>query len=259
MSLLRKFAHLSSGVPVRYISLFTSLFFLFPNLQLMHAATASTVVQQLGAVFSPSGEIKKVTLNGQVTRYTGVTSDTGNATLTALDDGSGILTLSLSRLGQYVETEEPASIGRSCSWQDATGTSHQMDYSSCAVPLLWFMPSMALQPGTTNTVIADLGNGSLGGLDVRLLSVTNVSTSAVQGRLISGSPAVRVGLDPIKLLPVVMEYEVHPDDNPMATVKVDISYGNWSIEQGVEVPHSIQRRFNGALDLDIQIQAVSLN
>lgn len=257
--------HTSLQYPVRLLTrhlLFLSTFVfctLFQS-ESLRAATAATITQQVGSAFSPSGEISKLTLSGTVTRYAGTLADAGDITLTASDDGSGSLTLQTNSLGAYVESEEPASIGRACSWQDAAGKTHTMDYSSCAVPLLWFMPSMALQSGTTNTVVADQGVSELAGIQVRLLTVTNLPPNAHGASSPApGSPTISIGLDPVKLVPVVMEYQVHPDSNPMATVKVDVSYGDWSTEQGVQVPHSIQRRLNGALDLDIRIQSAALN
>lgn len=224
----------------------------------LRAASTTSLGQQISSAFSQVGEIKKLTLSGTVTRYLGSSSGAGNITLIASDDGSGSLSLQTTNLGNYSESEDPASLGRTCSWQDSAGNTHAMDYSSCAVPLLWFMPSIALQPGTVNTVISDQGNGELAGLQARILSVTNSAVGLPNGAP-SNSASVRVGLDPATLLPVVMEYQVHPDTNAMANVKVDITYGNWSVEQGIEIPHSIQRRINGALDMDIKIQNVTLN
>jgi hypothetical protein len=136
-----------------------------------------------------------------------------------------------------------------------------MESGSCAIPIAWFMPSLALQPSTTYATVQDQGIGSLGSSALRLLAVSPSPASAPSGSISpsAGFGAVQVGLDQTTLLPSLVEYVIHPDANPMATVTIDVSFANYVLQNGVEIPHSIQRRINGALDLDMVIQSSSTN
>jgi hypothetical protein len=216
------------------------------------AASGQSIVQSVASAFAPGGSVVQLTLTGTVTSYAGGKTDSGTVALTGLSDGSGSLALSVSG-GAYAETLQPVGFGRNCEWVDSSGTAHAMESSSCAVPLEALLPSLALQPSATYYDVTDEGVGTLNSAQVRLLSI--VPSVAMIGSV----GVVQVGLDPNTLLPSVVEYVIHPDANPMATVKVDVIFSNYTLQNGVEVPQSIQRRLNGALNLDIQIQSSSLS
>jgi len=222
------------------------------------AFSTPPILQQTATAFSPASPVAKLTLTGTVTSYVGGLTDTGTVTMTAQADGSGTLALAMSTAGGRSENFDPVVVSRTCQWVDNSGTAHDMESGSCAVPLAWFMPSLVLQPSTTYAAVLDQGLGTLGASQLRLLAVTN-STAAPPSSGSTGIGSVQVGLDPTTLLPSLVEYVIHPDANPMSTVTIDVSFANYVLQNGIEIPQSIQRRINGALDLDMVIQSSSTN
>ena len=227
---------------------------------LIHAQSIAPIVSQAALSFSPKGEVKSLTLTGTVTWHTGATTDTGNATLTGADDGSGSMNFVLSKRGAYQENAEAVAASRSCKWNDSSGVARSGNASQCAIPLLWFMPDMALQLAGPKISVTDQGMEQRGDMQVRLLSLRTANRVPDATK---GTPAdfgnAELGLDPTTLLPAVLHYRIYPDSYRMAPIDVEVRYSGYSMENGVQVPHSIQRRMNGALDLDIQITAASLN
>jgi hypothetical protein len=227
---------------------------------LIHAQSIAPIVPQAALSFSPRGEVKSLSLTGTATWQTGATTDTGTATLTGAEDGSGSMNLVMSKRGAYQEKAGSVAAWRSCKWNDASGVARDGNASGCAIPLLWFMPSMALQPAGPKISVTDQGTEQRGDMQVRLLSLTIANRPPVATK---GTPAdfgnVELGLDPTTLLPAVLHYRIYPDSHRTAPIDVEVRYGRYSLENGVQVPHSIQRRMNGSLDLDIQITAASLN
>lgn len=248
--------------PFTTILTFMSMCAAFPSALVYHVCASSTppVLQQAASAFSSGAPVAKLTLTGTAISYTGGLTDTGTVVMTAQGDGSGSLSLAMSTAGSSGEVFAPAGTARTCQWMDNNGVGHDMESGSCAVPLAWFMPSLTLQPSTTYATVVDQGIGSIGSSQLRLLAVSPSSTGATSS---SASPAgvgaVQVGLDPTTLLPSLIEYVIHPDASPMSTVTVDVSFANYVLQNGVKIPQSIQRRINGALDLDIVIQSSSSN
>jgi hypothetical protein len=226
----------------------------------IQAASVVPIVQQAALAFSPQGEVKTLTLTGSATWQTGATSDTGTATLTGAEDGSGSMNLIMSKRGAYQEKAGSVAAWRSCEWNDASGVARDGNASGCAIPLLWFMPSMVLQLAGPKISVTDQGTEQQGDMQVRLLSlsIANRVTVATQGTPADFGNA-ELGLDPTTLLPAVLHYRIYPDSHRSAPIDVEVRYSGYSLENGVQVPHSIQRRMNGALDLDVQITAASLN
>jgi hypothetical protein len=228
--------------------------------ELIHAQSIVPIVPQAALSFSPRGEVKSLTLSGTVTWQTGARTDTGTATLTGAEDGSGSMSLAMSKRGDYEENAGSVGAQRSCQWKDAAGSTHPENASGCAAPLLWFMPSMAFQPSGPKISVTDQGTEQRGDIQVRLLSLS--TANRVPGAT-KGTPAdfgnAELGLDPLTLLPAVLQYRIYPDSRRLAPIDVEVRYNGYGLENGVQVPHSIQRRMNGSLDLDIQITAASVN
>jgi hypothetical protein len=226
---------------------------------IVSAAAGPPILQQVSQAFSTLGEIKQITLSGTVNKYAGSLNDSGSANIVASEDGSGTISFDFSKQGAFQETAEPLMKGRICQWQNASGKSQDSDSAVCAVPLPWALPSLALQPTAGDLSFTDEGIAPLNGGQYRVLLLTAsdaIPPTAGDSRDLG---TARVGLDPNTLLPTVVEYHIVPNSNPMAVLRIDVTYGNYGLEHGVQVPHSIQRRINGSLELDIAIQSVSLN
>jgi hypothetical protein len=161
--------------------------------------------------------------------------------------------------GAYQETYGPAGNGRTCEWKGADGVAHSADSSSCALPTAWFLPSIALQPTSSNIALSDKGLGQLGTASLYLLEIRPALAFPFT---VSGMPASygvqTIGLDPNTMLPASLKHQLFPGPNPLSPVAVEVEYSQYAKENGVQIPHSIVRRLNGAVDLAFTVATVTV-
>jgi hypothetical protein len=65
--------------------------------------------------------------------------------------------------------------------------------------------------------------------------------------------------DPQSFLPLVLDFNVHPDNNPNTDIPVEIQFGNFQSTGGVLAPMHVQKLVQGTLTLDLTATSVVLN
>jgi hypothetical protein len=85
------------------------------------------------------------------------------------------------------------------------------------------------------------------------------SASVTDNGLLARLSATDVYLDSSSYLPVALGFSVHPDNNLLISIPVEVDYSNYQIFEGVRIPFHIQKFLNGSLFLDLTIQNVVLN
>ena len=111
--------------------------------------------------------------------------------------------------------------------------------------------------------VADLGTGTVGTsatLYRHLLSqwaLTGVPASLTAD--VAQWSKTDIGLNPTSLLPEVLAYSVRPDNGAPLAIAMEVHYSNYRTVNGVEIPFTIQRYVNGALQLEIQVSAAQIN
>jgi hypothetical protein len=220
------------------------------------------ILTQATQAFSGSNPVNQVQLTGTVTWYAGSETDSGSATLTANASGQASMTLSLDSKGTWTESQTAFGSGMICQWSGSDGVAHQVDYFNCLKPVVWFLPSVSLQPSlaSPDMTATDLGVGSLDGGNYRHLQIA-VELPDVSGQIATYAAkqsATDVGLDPGTLLPGVLSYVVHPDDGSSTTVQIEVRYSDYQRIGGAMIPFHIQRYVDGSLQLDIQISSAQI-
>jgi hypothetical protein len=66
-------------------------------------------------------------------------------------------------------------------------------------------------------------------------------------------------LNPTSLLPAVLAYSVRPDNGAPTAIAIEVHYSNYRTVNGIQIPFTIQRYVNGALQLEIQVSAAQIN
>ena len=229
------------------------------------SAPSQGMLGQVSAAFSGATVVQQAQLTGNAIWHAGDTEDTGTVTLTVSADGSSQMQLALNASGQRTESQIGSGSNADCQWAAADGVPHQVDAGNCWKPMLWFLPSLSLQPSLVPNYLytADLGMGNVG-------STGNIYRH-LQGQLIfpnlSGSLAADIaqqslsdlGLDPVSLLPAVLAYRLHPNDGSPVEIAIEIRFSDYRQINGTMIPFRIQRYLNGALQLDIQLSAAQLS
>jgi len=226
-------------------------------------------ITQVSTAFSGQLVVHKVQLSGGVTYYAGSLKDSGTVTLTATDDGSAQMQLSLGATGQIAETQTGSGSHARCQWLGANQVSHAVDLGNCWRPALWFLPTFSLQPSllSTEQVFADLGAGTVGSGDavyhhLQGAVVPTKAASAANSRafasLITRS-TTDIGIDPSSSLPAVLAYSVHPNTGVQVPIAIEVRYSNYQTVSGAQIPFHIERYVNGSLQLDILLSSATID
>jgi hypothetical protein len=70
---------------------------------------------------------------------------------------------------------------------------------------------------------------------------------------------IDVYLDAGTLLPSTMTFTIHPDNDELLDIPAEISFTDYRLVNGVQIPFHVQKSLNNSLSLDIQFQNVSIN
>lgn len=191
---------------------------------------ATAILAQINAVFSGGKPVRHVQFSGNATWYSGGDQDTGTVTLAVSTSGSAQMQLAMIRKGAWIETQSDIGFGMNCGWAGADGVAHTGEAMNCLKPVVWFLPSLALQPSQIPAGVgaADLGIGTVGSGSYRHLQLQAV-LSEMPDRLLSESvqaSTMDLGYDPQTLLARVLTYRVHPDNGAPVWISIEIRYSN---------------------------------
>jgi len=228
-------------------------------------ANAANVLNQMSAAFSGGKIVQNVQLSGNAIWHTGNLEDSGAATLTASSDGSSLMQLVLASAGQRAEIQTGSGLDATCQWAGADGVSHAINSVSCGRPVIWFMPTLSLQPSLlpSDLGVADLGMGTVG-------AVANTCRHLQSQLTLSGSPdpvstdiaqmsKTDIGIAPNSLLPEVLVYSARPDGGAAIAIAVEVHFSDYRTVAGVQIPFLIQRYVNGSLQLELHLSSAEIN
>src|SRR5439155_24266463 len=91
------------------------------------------------------------------------------------------------------------------------------------------------------------------------VSPTPPSTAPPRGPSFAHLSQVDFFLDSTTLLPVAVTFNIHPDDNAMLDIPVEIRFSDYRPVNGPYIPFHIQKYLNNGLFLDFLADSVNLN
>lgn len=228
-------------------------------------AATTDLVRQLAAVFSEGRVVQRVQLSGSATWYAGTLQASGTVNLTAAADGTSQMQLALEKIGARTESHAGIGMSATCQWTGDDGLSHQILSGDCWRPVVWFLPTLLLQPSvfSSDEKMTDLGLTTVGAGSVMYRHLQSQLTfSNVQGKSsaeLAALGSADYGLDPETLLPVVLSYSTLPDNGAAIPVAIEVHYSDYRTIDGSRIPFHIQRYVNSALQLDILVNSAQLN
>src|SRR5262249_15052182 len=111
----------------------------------------------------------------------------------------------------------------------------------------------------TNILLSYVGPETKNGVNVIHVSGSQVFASATADAALQHASQLDIYLDATSFLPVAYVFNLHPDDNELADIPVEVRYSNYQSSSGIQVPLRVQRYLNNVLELDLQFQTVLLN
>ena len=224
--------------------------------------SAVALLQSSLAALAGGQSISDVTLSGSARRIAGSDDDFGTATLRALATGAARSDLNLSS-GVRKEVCDLTASPPSGAWSGPDGSPHAAAYHNLLAEPAWFFPAIAIGRRLSNSsyTATYVGHETHNGQAVEHVSVSQTATSPNP----PGAPTFEhltqldFFLDSTTLLPTAITFNIHPDNNSLLDLPVEIRFGDYRSASGLQVPYHIQKLLNNSLILDLQVQKFTLN
>jgi hypothetical protein len=222
---------------------------------------ASQLLQRSLAALQGNTPLTDVTLSGTARRIAGSDEDSGTGILKAIA-GAARMDLSFSA-GRRSEVTNLTGATPAGSWSATDGIAHAMSFHNLLTEPAWFFPAFAISRrlSTTGYVVTYVGHETRNGQSVEHVSVsqTPAFTDPPGAATIAHLTQVDFFLDASTFLPAAIAFNIHPDNNALLDIPVEIRFSDYRAVNGAQVPHHVQKFLNNSLILDFQADSVALN
>lgn len=236
------------------------------SLSAQQTATSSTqallFLQRSAAALSGGQTLTDVTLSGPARRIAGSDDESGTAILKGLSSGAGRSDLSLSS-GPRSEVENLTEAMPAGSWSGPDSVSHAMAFHNLLTEPAWFFPAFAIARRLSGTgyVATYVGHETRNGQAVEHVSVFQTAQfpNPPGAATLEHLTQVDFFLDSTSLLPSAIAFNIHPDNNALLDIPIEVRFSDYRPINGAQVPHHVQKFLNNSLILDFQADSVTLN
>jgi hypothetical protein len=222
---------------------------------------AGQILQQALAALNGTTTTRDVTLTGSAHYIAGSDDETGTGTLEAIATGASSMQLALPS-GPRTEVRNLSANPPTGTWSGPDGVSHTIAYHNLLNEPCWFSPVAAItrliaSPGSVDTYV---DAETLGSQSVQHISVSQQPpTVSVIPALFPHLTQIDLYLDSSTFLPAAVTFNVHPDENQLADIPIEVRFSDYRNVNGTQVPFHIQRYINNGLILDFQANSATLN
>jgi hypothetical protein len=202
--------------------------------------------------------VNDVILQATAAYVAGSDEETGTATLTASGNQESLVQLNLSGGPRQEIRNGPAG-----AWSGPDGVQHAMALHNCWSDAAWFYPGLSLQalssdPGLGVAYVGSEAKSGVAVIHLRLFRAVQNPSSGVNPTIQSLSTE-DLYLDATSLLPLFLDFNVHPDTEFTRSIPVEIVFSSYQTMSGIAVPARIQKFLNGSLLLDLAVGSAAVN
>jgi hypothetical protein len=199
-----------------------------------------------------------ITLTGTVRRIAGSDDETGSATLKALVGIGSRIDFSLPS-GTWTEVRNNSTNGPAGSWSGPGRVAHRISHHNLLTDTGLF-PVLTLSSFTSSSaVVTYIGSDVRNGVSVTHISAYQLIPALKGDPLFQHLSQVDIFLDASTLLPASIAFSLHPDDNALLDIPLEIRFSDYRPVGGAQVPFRIQKYLNNSLILDLQLQSTAFN
>jgi hypothetical protein len=221
-------------------------------------AQALTLIASSLKALTGGVAVNNVIVQANANYVAGSDQETGTATLTASGNQQSLVQLNLSG-----GTRQESRNGPAGAWSGPDGTPHSMATHNCWTDASWFFPALTLEAiaNDPQTAVSYLGTDTSKGTPLLHLQVTRAPAgqAADVTALILTLSTMDIYFDPQSLLPVVLDFNSHPDADAGTNLPVEIQFGNYQNSNGALVPLRVQKFLQRTLLLDLTVSNVLVN
>jgi hypothetical protein len=241
-------------------------FFLSLCLAAQQTATTNSqallLLQRSLSALGATPTLTDVTLSGTARRIAGSDDESGPAVFKAIASGAGRTDLSLSS-GQRTEVQNLSATAPAGSWSGPDRVSHPVAFHNLLTEPAWFFPAFAIarRLSASGYVATYVGHETHNGQAVEHVSVSQTSPSPTHPGGVSFEHLSQVDffLDSTTLLPSAIAFNIHPDNNALLDIPVEVRFSGYRPVNGAQVPFHVRKFLNNSLILDFQAQSVTFN
>lgn len=240
-------------------------FLLSISLEAQQTATSSAqalmLLQRSAAALSGAQMLTDVTLSGIARRIAGSDDDTGTAVLKAIAAGASRMDLTFSS-GQRSEIRNLLAATPAGAWSGPDGVSHAMTFHNLQTEPAWFSPAIAITRvlSSSSYVVTYIGQETRNSASVQHVALyLPSSASADVAPLLQHLTQIDLYLDSSTLLPAAMTFAIHPDNNALLDIPVEVRFTDYHTVNSAQVPFHVQQFINNSLFLDFQAQTATVN
>ena len=247
------------------LSFILSTFVLIPCVAQQPSAPdprATALLQRASAALSGGKPLSDATLSGTARRIAGSDDDSGTAVFKALASGAGRADLTLSS-GQHSEVHDLSVTEPAGAWSGPDRVSHPMAFHNLISEPVWFFPAFAIarRLSASGYVTTYVGHETHNGQAVEHVSVSRTPSFPTPPSGVSQEHLTQVDffLDASTLLPEAISFNIHPDNNALMDIPVEVRFSDYRIVNRAQVPFHVQKYLNNSLILDFQADSVTLD
>jgi hypothetical protein len=223
---------------------------------------ATILLQSLGSMTGLSS-ISDVTVTGTARHIAGSDDESGSVVIKALATGQSRIDCTFPS-GQSSEIRAADSNGKQAgAWIGTEGTSHAMASHNVMTPSAWFLPALALEGivSSKNHTVSSVGPEIKDGVSVNHLTIIQpfIDGPADTAAMMEHLTQTDVFLDATTRLLVALDFNIHPDNNALLDIPVEIRYSDYRAVNGAQIPFHVEKYLNNTLILDLHFDAVTLN
>jgi hypothetical protein len=255
---------------MKVLSFLAALLLNLPNLQASPQAAATpssssaqaiTLLTQSAAKLTGNVTLSDVTLVGTARRIAGSDDESGTAVLKALATGASRMDLTLPG-GNRSEVISSSSAEPLGVWSGPDGVSHPIAYHNLLTAPAWFFPVFPIATGLSSGYVATyIGHETRNGQAVEHLTISQAPTTPAPPGALSLKHLSQLDffLDSTTFLPAAITFNIHPDDNALLDIPVEIGFSNYTAVKGAQIPFHVEKFINNSLALDVQLDSAVLN
>jgi hypothetical protein len=208
-----------------------------------------------------STAVNDATLQATASYVAGSDEESGTATLTARGNQESLVQLNLSGGTRQEIRDGPAG-----AWSGPDGEAHSMALHNCWTDASWFFPALTLEAiaADPTLAVAYLGPDTSKGATLLHVQVARLlpGQSAGATALIQTLSTMDIYFDPQSFLPLVLDFNTHPDVDANQNLPVEIQFGNYQKSNPSAdglVPFRVQKFLQRTLLLDLTVSSVLVN
>jgi hypothetical protein len=140
--------------------------------------------------------------------------------------------------------------------------SHSIPFHNLLTEPAWFFPTFAIARRLAGSyLVTNIGPETRNGQQVEHISVSQPAPAKYP----AGPPTfqhltqIDFFIDLQTLMPTAVSFNIHPDDNALLDIPVEIDFSDYHSVSGVQIPFHVQKFLNNSLLLDFQVQNAAIN